>query len=76
MIAKIKKSYFIDKEDKKKIRIYLVENDMNYYKLSKKLGISSSLFGGIMNGTRPLTTNTIGKLREIGIDLGEDNENQ
>lgn len=75
MIAKIKKSYYIDKEDKKKIRIYLVENDMNYYKLSKKLGISSSLFGGIMNGTRPLTTNTIGKLREIGIDLGENNEN-
>ena len=75
MIAKIKKSYYIDKEDKKKIRIYLVEHDMNYTQLSMELGISSSLFGAIMNGTRPLTTNTIGKLREIGIDLGENNEN-
>ena len=63
------KRYYLENEDKKKIKIWLIQKEMTLVGLADELGISLSLLGAIMNGTRAISIENIAKLKVMGLQL-------
>ena len=63
------KRYYLENEDKKKIKVWLIQKEMTLVGLADKLGISLSLLGAIMNGTRAISIENIAKLKVMGLQL-------
>lgn len=63
------KRYYLEEKDKKKIKVFLIQNEMTLVGLADKLGISLSLLGAIMNGTRAISIENIAKLKVMGLQL-------
>lgn len=62
--------YFLDDEDVKKIKYFLLENNMNASNLAVELGCSRSYVSALLKGKRYVTNNMISKFKKIGLDLG------
>lgn len=63
------KRYYLENEDKKKIKVWLIQKEMTLVGLADELGISLSLLGAIMNGTRAISIENIAKLKVMGLQL-------
>ena len=62
--------YFLDDNDVKKIKYFLLENNMNASSLAVELGCSRSYVSALLKGKRYVTNNMISKFKKIGLDLG------
>lgn len=62
--------YFLDDNDVKKIKYFLLENNMNASSLAVELGCSRSYVSALLKGKRYVTNNVISKFKKIGLDLG------
>lgn len=62
--------YFLDDEDVKKIKYFLLENNMNASNLAVELGCSRSYVSALLKGKRYVTNNMISKFKKIGLALG------
>ena len=62
------KSY-MNTQQAKALKIYLILNDMTVSEFAKKLGVSQSFLSFVINGKKALTTNLIKKFRENGFEL-------
>lgn len=62
--------YFLDDNDVKKIKFFLLENNMNASSLAVELGCSRSYVSALLKGKRYVTNNMISKFKKIGLDLG------
>ena len=69
MKAKIKKSYYFDKDDRKAFKVFLIKNDMSKETFAKKCGISMSLLSSILFGYRAITEKNIEKFESLGLKL-------
>lgn len=67
----VKIHYLLDKEDKKKVKYWLIENEKSMRQLAKDLGISACYLCDILKATRYATQDMLDKFKELGIDLGE-----
>lgn len=67
MRIKTKNIYYLDEEDKKKIKTYLIENDLKHSDLCLKLGISYTYLSLMLNGVRPVSDKVKTFLIEEGI---------
>lgn len=65
----IKKYYFFDNEDKKRLKVFLAQKDMSYQEFADKIGISKPLLSAIVNGKRALTQNVANKFQENGFKV-------
>ena len=65
----IKKYYFFNSEDKKRLKVFLAQKDMSYQEFANKIGISKPLLSAIVNGKRALTPNVANKFQENGFKL-------
>lgn len=62
--------YFLDDNDVKTIKKFLLENNMNASSLAVELGCSRSYVSALLRGKRYVTNNMISKFKKIGLDLG------
>ena len=62
------KSY-MNTQQAKALKIYLILNDMTVSEFAKKLGVSQSFLSFVINGKKKLTDNLIKKFRENGFEL-------
>jgi antitoxin component HigA of HigAB toxin-antitoxin module len=62
--------YFLDDNDVKTIKYFLLENNMNASSLAVELGCSRSYVSALLRGKRYVTNNMISKFKKIGLDLG------
>ncbi len=62
--------YFLDDNDVKKIKYFLLENNMNASSLALELKCSRSYVSALLKGKRYMTNNMISKFKKIGLDLG------
>lgn len=67
----VKVHYLLDKEDKKKIKYWLINNEKSMRQLAQDLYVSASWLCEILKGTRYVTQDMLDKFKELGIDLGE-----
>lgn len=67
------KRYYLEREDKKRIKLFLIQKEMTLVALADELGISLSMLGAILNGTRAITLETLAKLQVMGLTLLGDN---
>lgn len=65
----IKKYYFFNNEDKKRLKVFLAQKDMSYQDFADKIGISKPLLSAIVNGKRALTPNVANKFQENGFKV-------
>lgn len=63
------KKYYLDIEDKKKVKKWLIDNEMTLVGLADKLEISLSYVGLLMNGQRPINEKIFTKLNDMGLNL-------
>lgn len=61
--------YCLDDNDVKKIKTFLVENNMNATSLAIELGCSRSYVSALLKGKRYMTNNMISKFKKIGLDI-------
>ena len=67
----VKVHYLLDKEDKKKVKHWLIDNNKSMRQLSNQLYVSASYLCEILKGTRYVSQDFLDKFKELGIDLGE-----
>lgn len=65
----IKKYYFFNNEDKKRLKVFLAQKDMSYQDFADKIGISKPLLSAIVNGKRALTPNVAKKFEKKGFEI-------
>lgn len=65
----VKKTYYFDENDKKKFKIWLIQNSLTYTKIAESLGVSVSYLNQIINGTKPLNDKIIFELNRLGFKL-------
>ena len=65
----IKKTYYFDENDKKRLKIWLIQHSLTYTKIAESLGVSVSYLNQIVNGTKPLNDKTIFELNRLGFKL-------
>lgn len=65
----IKKYYFFNNEDKKRLKVFLAQKDMSYQEFADKIGISKPLLSAIVNGKRALTQQVANKFQENGFKV-------
>lgn len=60
---------YMNKQQAKALKIYLILNDMTVSEFAKRLGVSQSFLSFVINGKKAITTNLIKKFRENGFEL-------
>ena len=70
-MAKIvsKNFIYLDKEDKREVKKYLLDTNHSLKWLAQKLGISYSYLHLLLGGYRPIPKELSRKLEDIGIDI-------
>lgn len=73
----IKKYIYLESEDRKKVKKFMIDGDFTIRSLAKEIGISHTFFYDILTGKRPTHEDSkfITYLKENGLDLlGEEND--
>ena len=68
------KIYYLEKDDIKKVRHYMIDNELNNNDMAKKLGISSTKFSMVLTGTRGCSPELVEKFKGLfGIEFERKN---
>jgi hypothetical protein len=65
----IRKQYYLENDDKKKIKMWLITEGMTLVGLADKLDVSLSMLASMLNGNRAITQDNINKFKIMGLDL-------
>ena len=68
-IKVIKTKTYCDKEDAKRFKIWLIQNDMVLKQFSNKCGYSISYISEVINGHKPIRDDIVAAFKKGGYDL-------
>ena len=68
------KIYYLEKDDIKKVRHYMIDNELNNNDMAKKLGISATKFSMVLSNIRGCSTELLEKFKDLfGIEFEREN---